>query len=83
MIDTEQTLDFTYYFQGSCVIHDFCYRKQGRSQLECDNEFLDNMQNQCLSAYSPAGCWSGSLAAHAAVRVYGADPHKKGQKKNC
>ena len=37
----------TIILQGSCVLHDMCYLKKGRSKSGCDSDFLYNMQKQC------------------------------------
>jgi len=54
-------------FEGSCNIHDLCYAKQGRYKHTCDNEFYENMKNQCRSENYPLGCWTMAWAAYTAV----------------
>jgi len=55
-------------FEGSCNIHDLCYAKQGRYKHTCDNEFYENMKNQCRSENYPLGCWTMAWAAYTAVK---------------
>ena len=74
---------FTYCFQGSCDIHDLCYSKQGRSRIACDNEFHQNMKNQCKSENYPAGCWTLAALSYSAVRMYGRRYYKEAQKTSC
>ena len=31
----------------ACVIHDFCYDTEGRSQKDCDLEFYENLKQSC------------------------------------
>merc|ERR1719273_2608215 len=72
-------------FEGSCNIHDLCYGKQGRSKQTCDNEFYENMKNQCRSENYPLGCWATARAAYIAVKYHANAQHGYdwGQKHPC
>ena len=49
--------NFTTDFYGSCVSHDYCYQKIGRSRLDCDNEFNENMIKSCNDKYLKYESW--------------------------
>jgi len=36
-------------FIGSCCVHDNCYMACGKSKEQCDKEFYDNLEAQCLT----------------------------------
>jgi len=36
-------------FIGSCCVHDNCYEACGKSKEQCDKEFYDNLEAQCLT----------------------------------
>merc|ERR1719319_767432 len=55
-------------FRGSCDIHDLCYHKHGRYKHTCDNEFYENMKNQCRSENYPLGCWTLAWIAYTVVK---------------
>jgi len=57
-------------FHGSCVLHDMCYLKKGRSKSGCDSDFLYNMQKQCGTDVA--------CRATLAPSVYGAVKHDGG-----
>merc|ERR1711971_444406 len=57
-------------FEGSCDIHDLCYHKQGRYKHTCDNEFYENMKNQCRSENYPLGCWTMAWGAYKVVKSH-------------
>merc|ERR1712226_715968 len=39
-------------FIGSCCVHDNCYEACGKSKDQCDEEFYDNLEAQCLTELS-------------------------------
>merc|ERR1712051_735464 len=72
-------------FEGSCDIHDLCYAQKGKYKHTCDNEFYNNMKDQCRSENYPLGCFSLAWGAYTAVKnasgaQYG---YEQGQNSNC
>jgi hypothetical protein len=75
---------FGYNFKDTaCYNHDICYGVCGKSQGQCDNEFLSDMEKECNSK----GNWFERQTCLAAARPYywivgglGGDAYKDSQK---
>ncbi|MBT4762172.1 MAG: hypothetical protein HOO06_10780 [Bdellovibrionaceae bacterium] len=63
------------FFFNSCVLHDFCYHHEpstnGKSKIDCDKEFLANLNFQCSKHKSPFKCRLTARTFYQAVARFG------------
>ena len=74
-------------FLSACDKHDCCYGTCKSSQSECDNAFLDDMQDICLSCSRTFGqyvfCNIAASAFYSAVYAAGNIAHAENQSDHC
>lgn len=65
----------------ACQAHDECYATSGRSRLECDQQFYNNMLDRCACSNYPCLCRMGALRWYMQVRVHGVLGYWKAQRR--
>lgn len=68
-------------FRPSCRCHDRCYEDPNRTQKECDDKFLQQMQSACEKSGGGIGCRLRARLMYTAVRWFGAGAYADGQRK--
>lgn len=62
-------------FTPSCIKHDLCYHHEpattGKTQKQCDVEFLENLTSSCEKAENPKKCLKWSKIMFNSVRGFG------------
>ncbi|NOX20275.1 MAG: hypothetical protein GXO99_03305 [Nitrospirae bacterium] len=71
-----------YSFVKPCSNHDKCYRSCGRSKVECDNIFFNDMKEVCqnLNGLWYYDCISTAQLYYYAVTIFGGPAYNKAQK---
>ena len=79
-------------FKVACNIHDLCYSMCWKSQLKCDQEFLQAMMDACTVRYTRWSmlftpqmhrCKDWARVYFLAVRSFGQNPYEERQNKAC
>lgn len=62
-------------FSKACLKHDLCYHHEpatsGKTQKQCDREFLENMLAACVDAKSYRRCERWAKVMYRTLRVFG------------
>ena len=66
-------LEDQYNGKVACVLHDFCYGTNGKTQEDCDNEFKENLTLVCSEKvpYNDSICPLVVESAYRIVRTFG------------
>lgn len=63
-------------FLSACIKHDLCYHHEpassGKSQKQCDDEFLENLLKSCFLAEDLGHCQKWAKVMHRSLRTFGA-----------
>ncbi len=75
-------------FYKACIIHDDCYSTLGKKKMDCDRQFLDELNAECSVAYhtwatkaAKAECKVAARAYYEAVCSWGNAAYNSAQKK--
>lgn len=67
---------YTEHFYSACIKHDLCYHHEpisnGKTQKQCDQEFLENMKDSCMRVANKKQCFKYAKTMYSAVRMVGA-----------